>query len=481
MKKQPFEYHLGMDKIHLYPNIPLGRIPNTFNLTFLDLFDLREIQKIQDAFAKATGVASLITTPDGRPITNPSNFCRLCRSIIRRTKKGLANCRTSAISLGRYNPDGPNIEPCKCNGLIDGGACINVGDRHIANWIIGQVRDGSTDMEEMIAYARDIGADEKGFLEALNEVVTMPAERFQEIANALFIFANVLSKMAFQNVGQARLIQERNIAIRELIEHRDLLEESVFERTADLAQTNKNLKIEIGERMKADQGFEASKEKLDSIIRTIPDIVYRLDGEGAITFISNSIKEYGYTPEELIGMYLMDLVHPEDRDKAVYHVNERRTGRRRTEQFEVRLLIKHDKETPFELFSISAEGLYSSKNPNASTLIGTQGIARDITYKREAQKERLYREKLQGVLEMAGAVCHELTQPMQSISGYSELLLMELSEDNPLYKKVDKIQSQIFKMGEITKKITSITKYETKEYINGQKIIDIEKSATAIY
>ena len=48
-------------------------------LKFDDLFDLDDIQRIQDLFAKVTGVAALITTPDGTPITQPSNFSRLCR------------------------------------------------------------------------------------------------------------------------------------------------------------------------------------------------------------------------------------------------------------------------------------------------------------------------------------------------------------------------------------------------------------------
>ena len=49
------------------------------NIKFQDLSNLEEVQIVQDAFAKATGVASIITDTDGRPITKPSNFCRLCR------------------------------------------------------------------------------------------------------------------------------------------------------------------------------------------------------------------------------------------------------------------------------------------------------------------------------------------------------------------------------------------------------------------
>jgi signal transduction histidine kinase len=39
------------------------------------------------------------------------------------------------------------------------------------------------------------------------------------------------------------------------------------------------------------------------------------------------------------------------------------------------------------------------------------------------QNEMREREKFQGVLEMAGAVCHELNQPLQSVYGYSEFFV----------------------------------------------------------
>jgi len=95
----------------------------------------------------------------------------------------------------------------------------------------------------------------------------------------------------------------------------------------------------------------------------------------------------------------------------------------------------------------------------------------------EMQKSIAEKEKLQGVLEMAGAVCHELNQPLMGASGHSELLLLNLSEDNPMYAKIKKVKEQIDIMGEITKKLMTITKYETKDYLE-DKIIDIYKAST---
>jgi signal transduction histidine kinase len=80
------------------------------------------------------------------------------------------------------------------------------------------------------------------------------------------------------------------------------------------------------------------------------------------------------------------------------------------------------------------------------------------------------------VLEMAGAVCHELNQPLQVVSVCSERLLSAISEDSPLYNQAQKIAEKFDMIVEITRKLQSMTKYETKHYIEGTKIIDIDKA-----
>ena len=77
---------------------------------------------------------------------------------------------------------------------------------------------------------------------------------------------------------------------------------------------------------------------------------------------------------------------------------------------------------------------------------------------------------------MAGAVCHELNQPLQVVSGNTELLLMDITEDNPLYGNIKTIKEQVHLMGEITKKLMKVTKYRTKDYLTS-KIIDIDKAS----
>src|SRR5659263_121500 len=73
------------------------------NIQFSDIFNIEEIQHIQDLFANVNGVASIITTPDGNPITKPSNFTRLCNNIVRKTEKGLSNCYKSDAEIGKLH------------------------------------------------------------------------------------------------------------------------------------------------------------------------------------------------------------------------------------------------------------------------------------------------------------------------------------------------------------------------------------------
>jgi len=98
--------------------------------------------------------------------------------------------------------------------------------------------------------------------------------------------------------------------------------------------------------------------------------------------------------------------------------------------------------------------------------------------RRQLEEERLQRERLQGVIEMAGAACHELNQPLQVLSLQSHYLLNGLPEDSPVLEKLKTIKEMTDRLGQITKKIMRITRYETKDYIEGSKIIDIDKASS---
>ena len=64
----------------------------------------------------------------------------------------------------------------------------------------------------------------------------------------------------------------------------------------------------------------------------------------------------------------------------------------------------------------------------------------------------------------------------QSISGYSDLLIMDLNKDNPVYERMHKIRLQVDKMVQISRELMHVTRYETQNYLEG-KTIDIDKAS----
>ena len=209
-------------------------LDDTADIAFEALFNLNDIQRIQDDFSKATGVASLITQTDGTPITRPSNFCRLCIDIIRQTPRGRRNCYRSDAIIGRHHPEGPIVQPCLSGGLWDAGASITAGGRHIANWLIGQVRNEAQSEDKMREYARSIGADEETFMQAFREVPTMSRQQFENVAQGLYTMANQLSTVAYQNMQQARFITERKNQQEELRRKNEELERFTYTVSHDL-------------------------------------------------------------------------------------------------------------------------------------------------------------------------------------------------------------------------------------------------------
>ena len=181
---------------------------DTRDISFENLLDINDIQTIQDEFAKVAGVSIIVTRPDGSSITAPSNPCRLCTDIIRKTEKGLNCCLRSEDLISSIHPEGPLIRQCECCGLWDAGTRISAGGKHIGNLIIGQVRDEKQTEEKLNEYAQIINADEVLMREAFREIPVITLDKFTEISNVVFAFANQLSKIAYQNLEQRSLIKE---------------------------------------------------------------------------------------------------------------------------------------------------------------------------------------------------------------------------------------------------------------------------------
>ncbi len=96
---------------------------------------------------------------------------------------------------------------------------------------------------------------------------------------------------------------------------------------------------------------------------------------------------------------------------------------------------------------------------------------------KELLKKTLEQEKLRAVLETAGAICHEMNQPLQFLTWISGGLFHELPEGSPLREQAASIKTHVDRLSEIVRKLANITTYKTRPYVKGHYIIDIDKAS----
>ncbi|NUT81230.1 MULTISPECIES: sensor domain-containing protein [Pseudomonas] len=120
-----------------------------------------------------------------------------------------------------------------------------------------------------------------------------------------------------------------------------------------------------------------SSAPLASYIDLLLDAVCAVDGQGRFVFVSAACEEiFGYTPQELIGQPMIDLVHPADRQRTLEAAREIMDGEPKL-NFENRYLRKDGRVVHI---------LWSARWSPADQL--RIAVARDITERKQAESRQ---------------------------------------------------------------------------------------------
>jgi PAS domain S-box-containing protein len=279
-------------------------------------------------------------------------------------------------------------------------------------------------------------------------------------------------------VMNVRDITERRKAEEELSIYRKRLEDLVEERPSELAEINSQLLIELTERKRVEEAVRKSEERYRLLADNAHDVIWIVGMDTRPIYISPSVlRALGFSVEEAMARTTKEAFIPASFDMAMQMFAEEMAKEasgqydpNRSRILEIEMFHKDGSIVPFEVH-------YSFLRDSDGRPSGILAIARDISERNKAEEEKRHREKLQSSLEIIGAICHEMNQPMQIISGYAELLVRDLSENHPLYERFRAIIAQIERMGTITARLMKIKDYETKDYMGRRKILDINKSS----
>jgi len=171
--------------------------------------------------------------------------------------------------------------------------------------------------------------------------------------------------------------------------------------------------------------------------------------------------------EEAPRLVLMDWMMP---GMSGLEICRRLRGQAKDSAFYLILLTSRDREGDIVAGLDAGADDYVTKPFGNNELRSRVNVGRRMIL---LQNELLEKEKLKGIIESSGAICHELSQPLQVFSGVVELLMMSMKPDDPLYVKMAALMEQTERMTAISGKLMKITRYETKDYLRN-KIIDID-------
>lgn len=225
-----------------------------------------------------------------------------------------------------------------------------------------------------------------------------------------------------------------------------------------------------------------SEKRLSDLINNIQDVIFRLDTEGKLLYLSSPVKEIlGYEPEEMIGKHFLDYIHPEDQEILKIKFQERLDGSIEPFSYRVRR-----KDGTYAYVS-SKTGLVSDNGK--PTLLGTVS---DITELKALEKRLKEAEKMQAIATLAGGVSHNYNNLLMGMQGHLDLMRISIGKECQLVKHLEKLGISIESAAKLTRQLLGFSmggKYDIKPsnlndiinsslgYITGTKVnLDMESN-----
>lgn len=143
--------------------------------------------------------------------------------------------------------------------------------------------------------------------------------------------------------------------------------------------------LDISEQLQTRKELEESEERYRDLFENANDLIQMVSPEGTIQYVNRSWKEtLGYTDEDLPGISLQDVIHPEHFNSCMLAFQKLLTGEN-IDSIETTFVTKDGR-------LIELEGSINCNVVDGKP-VSSRGIFRNVTARKKAEKKRLESEK----------------------------------------------------------------------------------------
>ncbi len=211
---------------------------------------------------------------------------------------------------------------------------------------------------------------------------------------------------------------------------------------------------DITQRKQIEEALKKSETKFRGLIEASCDWIWELNSEGAYTYTSPQVENIlGYTPDEIIGKTLFDLMPPEEAARVSKIVD----NLKKTDSPIIALQnINLHKDGSHVVLESSAVPIFDK----TGILTGYHGIDRDISIRIQHEKEKLdlerqllHTQKLESLGVLAGGIAHDFNNLLMVILGNADLALDKLAPASPAINNIHEIEKTSKRAAELAKQM----------------------------
>jgi PAS domain S-box-containing protein len=227
------------------------------------------------------------------------------------------------------------------------------------------------------------------------------------------------------------------------------------------------------ERGQAEENLRKSEEQYRLLVNQIPAVVYKGYPDWTLECLDDKIEEVtGYSQNDFNSRRVtwQDLMFPEDAAQAKRLFNEaRKTNRFYVTEHRIR---RRDGKV---IWIQARNRLFLDVAGKTRYL---SGVFFDITERKTLEDQLIQAQKMEAVGILAGGMAHDFNNLLTAIMGYSDIMLMDLKEEDPLRHSAREIMKAADRGASLTNKLLAFSRKQILQprVINLNAIVaDIEK------